>query len=237
METIYLAIDESGFDEHSDNAIVGCAEVYDLEKVRDQINNLKQEFLENPKINQLPTIQEFGKSGFHFCSDHIEIQGLFADLLSKLGFRSYICYANKKRVEKNHPEITNAELYKNLFRKVMVGRFQKYQNSKIVILFEPFSNKKNNDKKLIIEAISDVQKYHKKIYGKDLNLSIEVLASEKSENISSIIDYMIGLFGSHINGNPEGSYKERYYNLLADKIGLSVDYFDNGKYSSRHSRS
>lgn len=225
---MYFLVDESGFDEKSKALIVALLILDELDSIRMGIERLKEEILHDPNLKTIPALKtKLEKEGFHYCEDHVEVRNLFIELIPRLGFQAYICFAEKRSGD----ERNYREWYKNLFGRLLFDRIRDNWHENIHIIYEKNTEKEQNIIDLIKRVIVDINKSHKK----KVSSAPKIICSGKTEPSLSLVDYVCGIFKGHYeNLDKSGNLERRNFDRIRGKVRVIHNFLTDEFYTRKN---
>lgn len=210
---------------------MGCIITDTPEDLLREISLLKTSILNSGYLNRFR--KEFLKTGFHACSNHLDIYGRFVALLPRLNFRYFALILNKQSEYYSTLVKTKSkeDIYDGLLKSLLKDRLLKRIDDTNTISVEqnlsnPSESRVNTRKKQLVSIISELNNnvIKKKTTGK--SLQYEVFVQDKNNQpLFSIVDYMNHIVmkiyeGKH--GKVENYMKENF-RLIEPKIGCIHD--------------
>jgi len=80
LHVLHFFVDETGLDARSRFAAVACIIVDDAERIRQEIDALRESLVHDPFLDDR-TVRTLRRKGFHFTDDPAEVRSKFIDLL------------------------------------------------------------------------------------------------------------------------------------------------------------
>jgi RNA-directed DNA polymerase len=169
------------------------------------------------------------KKLFHYCEDNIYVKGKYQEKLRDIDFESFLIFidSNTPNMDKDIYQEKYYQIFSKIFS-IVLPRFKNYNN-----YIYPEENSKISKEKLK-EKLSLIKGLPK--------FNIEII--KKDEILSSIPDYMLGIFGdcikedlsSNISKLRKGQmlYQEIKLNEIIDKIRLIIDFTNENYYSRKN---
>lgn len=235
----YYYIDESGdlnIESKSKIFILGCI-------ITDTPQNLKDEFIHlmNDLENDMYFLRhrkQIMNEGFHACSNHPDIYSHFVRFIQVLNFRCYFVVINKtSEYFKNLIQNTTPDqIYNDCIKKLLQDRLVKRKLDINFLIFEqnlsnPSPERLDRREKEIIGILDEINRDLIQKGYIEKEILTEIVLSNKSENILSIVDYVSHILSKIFegkNGKVENFMKENY-RLIEPKIGC-IHIVDQKKY-------
>ena len=202
--------------------ILGLVEIKDPIPLRQAINQLKSEIVNDPYFTGVPSLQQT-KNSFHAKDDLPEIRYRFYKLLSELDFQAQFVVARKiERVFRNNFHSNENEFYDNLITQLFNGKLHTHEQNHIY-----FAKRGSRTRQAPIEAAIDksIRQFERKWKTTITTRSLVNPQTPNGEPCLSIVDYMNwAVYRSFTR-------KEmRYFDTVRNKVHLLVDLYDHEKY-------
>lgn len=202
--------------------ILGLVEVSDPIPLRQAIQKLQSEIVNDPYFADFPSIQQT-KVAFHAKDDVPEVRFQFYKLLANLNFQAQFVVARKiERVFRNNFHSKEYEFYDHLITRLFEGKLHKHARNLIY-----FAKRGSRNRQAPIESAIEksIQMFEQK-WNTTVNTQTVVQAqSPAGEPCLSIADYMNwAVFRAFTR-------KEmHYFETVREKVSLLIDLYDTEKY-------
>lgn len=221
-KTNYYYIDESGHVSNNSRVfLMGCIKTDNPIELERQINNLKEELLEDIYFNG--TKEKFRKQGLHAVENHPDIRARIYGLLPLLNYRSYFVILDKtdaffKEISK---VMTPSEIYGFTLKKLLKDRIIRNKNDNNIFFFENIDLPDISLKVIIDSFLKEYQNYR-----------IEYYIVNKQNVILSVVDYLNYIFYNLLESNQFKERMKENFELMRPKIA-SIHLINKNVYLSR----
>lgn len=216
MKIIHCYFDETKFDIKG-ITYLGLAGTFIEE---DEIKNIETSLIElkdTIDVDQFTGRKE-GSRTFHFVEDNMAIKPKIINCLRDKNFRSYIAFTELKD--------TYSQVYMAILEKILNDRLEEKHDYKFKIYYE------QNDELKPSHLNNRINEMIIRLKPKFSHIQIPTLEKvTKEEILSSVPDYILGVFRDYIKDKRE-PYMVQHFEQLRNKIRLIVD-MQQGMYYSR----
>lgn len=216
MKVIHCYFDETEFD-IEDVAYLGLSGVFIEDNEIDNIETSLTELKDTIDVDQYTGRKE-GSRTFHFTEDIMDIKPKIIECIRNKNFRSYIAFTELDN--------TYLEVYISILEKILYDRLQEKHDYDFRIYYE------QNDKLKPSHIEKRIDEIIIRLKTKFPEIKRPILEKvTKEEILSSIPDYMLGVFRDYIKSKRH-PYMVQHFEKLRSKIRLIVD-MKRGVYYSR----
>lgn len=201
---------------------LGFLETSDPVPIRQAINILHINILEDKYLQSIPSIQQTNRS-FHAKDDAPEVRYLVYRTLANLDFKAQFVVARKiERVFRNSFNASEAEFYDHLVTELFQNVLHRYARNRIY-----FSQRGNRPRQAHLEQAirRGVDKFELRW---DTKVQTEMRIDPQTgvgEPCLQVIDYMNwAVYRAFVKR------EMRFYKFVEDKVSLLVDLYDQAKY-------
>lgn len=198
-----------------------------LQPLRDEINNLEEEIVNDPYFKDIPSIQKkVNKNGFYFhATDDIpEVREKFYKFIKKLDV-SFEAVVGRKiyDIYNNQHNSKETEFYADLLSHLLKNKYE--IGGKLVLnISERGKSTKNHN---LINALEKAkERFSKAKPEKEIKTDVVFnVQNPTSEPLLAVADYLCWAVQRVFEKG-----ETRYYDFMEDKISLVVDLYDTTKY-------
>ncbi|PGH37344.1 MAG: hypothetical protein CRN43_21740 [Candidatus Nephrothrix sp. EaCA] len=210
--------------------IIGMLKVLDpLDEVREKINRLQKNIVENPYFKNIPSIQKkLNQGGYflHATDDIPEVRMLFYELIKTINcsFEAVMARKEIERYETKHKG-KQEYFYADLLSHLLKNKFLRHKKLVLNISARGKSTKHTN----LNDAVLMAQERFKEFSEKKIitNFHFEVNTPTK-EPILSAADYLCWALQKVFEKG-----EMRYYEFIQEKISLVVDLYDAANFRNQ----
>jgi hypothetical protein len=183
----FLFLDETGFDEKSSYAAVGCIIVDQPQPIRDSILALRDQCLHDPFLAlHSKAVRELESHGFHYSGDHPEVRQRFIELLMKVTFEAYVCLTKKPS------PFDHAACYDRLFGRLLFERLRANRHRGVHICFEQTDSRRlrrlEASRSIVARCVKEISKDRA---GPPVAWTIDT--GDKTEPCLAVADYVTAI--------------------------------------------
>ncbi|TMB04374.1 MAG: hypothetical protein E6J57_01665 [Deltaproteobacteria bacterium] len=228
MHVLHFFVDETGLDARSRFAAVACIIVDDAERIRQEIDALRESLVHDPFLDDR-TVRTLRRKGFHFTDDAAEVRSKFIDLLMTLTFEAYVCF-----VEKPTPFDPRAWLDRLLGR-LIFERLRANRSHAVHLCIEQTDSKKQRRLTEVREVVARCAARVRRERG-GLPIAPAVRCTGKDEPCLAVADYACGIVREYLEARDDRTktYPRRNLARLRPKLRVIHDYATDKFYTRKH---